>query len=219
MYYWPCPCRGIQRQLSSSLYDIEMTNEQHAFSRTVRNQWRRTTIMSHSPCSVAGRDPKKQLMGCLWLTGLVPSAVILQRHGQCHGDTTWDGDFGMLAPGASKVDGSSSWFTVLVSGLVMGDPSGGGEGLLFAFAGVLSLKEVEREREREGKEKEREVWARPKRSCANQHRSVASIISLLCCPDTWWRHLKPLQASEKHLCWVTCSPTHCSSVTVQQATH
>lgn len=63
----------------------------------------------------------------------------------------------MLAPGASKVDGSSSWFTVLVSGLVMGDPSGGGEGLLFAFAGVLSLKEVEREREREGKEKEREV--------------------------------------------------------------
>lgn len=39
----------------------------------------------------------------------------------------------------------------------MGDPSGGGEGLLFAFAGVLSLKEVERERERGGKEKEREV--------------------------------------------------------------
>lgn len=39
----------------------------------------------------------------------------------------------------------------------MGDPSGGGEGLLFAFAGVLSLKEVERERgrqgEREGKKK------------------------------------------------------------------
>lgn len=63
----------------------------------------------------------------------------------------------MLAPGASKVDGSSSWLTVLVSGLVMGDPSGGGEGLLFAFAGVLSLKEVERERggegEREGKKK------------------------------------------------------------------
>lgn len=35
----------------------------------------------------------------------------------------------------------------------MGDPSGGGEGLLFAFAGVLSLKEGEREREREGKGK------------------------------------------------------------------
>ena len=60
----------------------------------------------------------------------------------------------MLAPGASKVDGSSSWLTVLVSGLVMGDPSGGGEGLLFAFAGVLSLKEMgKREREREGKRK------------------------------------------------------------------
>lgn len=42
----------------------------------------------------------------------------------------------------------------------MGDPSGGGEGLLFAFAGVLSLKEAERERERggeRGEEKEREV--------------------------------------------------------------
>lgn len=63
----------------------------------------------------------------------------------------------MLAPGASKVDGSSSWLTVLVSGLVMGDPSGGGEGLLFAFAGVLSLKEGEKEREREGREKEKEV--------------------------------------------------------------
>lgn len=64
----------------------------------------------------------------------------------------------MLAPGASKVDGSSSWLTVLVSGLVMGDPSGGGEGLLFAFAGVLSLKDGEREREREGKrERERSL--------------------------------------------------------------
>lgn len=66
----------------------------------------------------------------------------------------------MLAPGASKEDGSSSWLAVLVSGLVMGDPSGGGEGLLFAFAGVLSLKEVERERGRQGErgeEKEREV--------------------------------------------------------------
>lgn len=63
----------------------------------------------------------------------------------------------MLAPGASKVDGSSSWLTVLVSGLVMGDPSGGGEGLLFAFAGVLSLKEGEKERERGGREKEKEV--------------------------------------------------------------
>lgn len=59
----------------------------------------------------------------------------------------------MLAPGASKVDGSSSWLTVLVSGLVMGDPSGGGEGLLFAFAGVLSLKEGERGREKERKKK------------------------------------------------------------------
>lgn len=63
----------------------------------------------------------------------------------------------MLAPGASKVDGSSSWLTVLVSGLVMGDPSAGGEGLLFAFAGVLSLKEVEREREKEGKEREKSL--------------------------------------------------------------
>lgn len=62
----------------------------------------------------------------------------------------------MLAPGASKVDGSSSWLTVLVSGLVMGDPSGGGEGLLFAFAGVLSLKEGERGREKERKKKKRE---------------------------------------------------------------
>jgi len=39
----------------------------------------------------------------------------------------------------------------------MGDPSGGGEGLLFAFAGVLSLKKWrekgrERERERERRE-------------------------------------------------------------------
>lgn len=39
----------------------------------------------------------------------------------------------------------------------MGDPSGGGEGLLFAFAGVLSLKEGEKERERGGREKEKEV--------------------------------------------------------------
>lgn len=62
----------------------------------------------------------------------------------------------MLAPGASKVDGSSSWLTVLVSGLVMGDPSGGGEGLLFAFAGVLSLKEGERERDRKKEKKKRE---------------------------------------------------------------
>lgn len=37
----------------------------------------------------------------------------------------------------------------------MGDPSGGGEGLLFAFAGVLSLKEVEREREKERKERKK----------------------------------------------------------------
>lgn len=32
MYYWPSPRRDIQRQLSSSLYDIDMTNEQLAFS-------------------------------------------------------------------------------------------------------------------------------------------------------------------------------------------
>lgn len=53
------------------------------------------------------------------------------------------------------MDGSSSWLTVLVSGLVMGDPSGGGEGLLFAFAGVLSLKEGERGREKERKKKKK----------------------------------------------------------------
>lgn len=47
----------------------------------------------------------------------------------------------MPAPGVSKEDGSGSWLTVLVSGLVIGDPSGGGEGLLFAFAGALSLEE------------------------------------------------------------------------------
>lgn len=102
--------------------------------------------MSCSVYSVAGWGLKKQLMDVFDSQSLCHQL----RHGQCHGDTTWDGDFGMLAPGASKVDGSSSWLTVLVSGLVMGDPSGGGEGLLFAFAGVLSLKEVERERGREG---------------------------------------------------------------------
>lgn len=44
----------------------------------------------------------------------------------------------MPPPGASRVDGSGSWLTTLISGLVMGVPSGGGdEGVLFAF--VLSL--------------------------------------------------------------------------------
>lgn len=38
----------------------------------------------------------------------------------------------------------------------MGDPSGGGEGLLFAFAGVLSLKEGERWREKRETDRERE---------------------------------------------------------------
>lgn len=34
--------------------------------------------------------------------------------------------------------GSGSWLT-LISGVAAGEPSGGGEGLLFSFAGVLSL--------------------------------------------------------------------------------
>lgn len=66
----------------------------------------------------------------------------------------------------------------------MGDPSGGGEGLLFAFAGVLSLKELKGERERVGErggEREREK-SEPSLGGV-VHRSVASIISLLHCPD------------------------------------
>lgn len=43
----------------------------------------------------------------------------------------------------------------------MGDPSGGGEGLLFAFAGVLSLKEGERRREERDRQTEREEKSEP----------------------------------------------------------
>lgn len=52
----------------------------------------------------------------------------------------------MPPPGASKVDGSGSWLTALISGLVMGVPSGGDEGVLFAF--VLSLQERKKKREK-----------------------------------------------------------------------
>lgn len=50
----------------------------------------------------------------------------------------------MPPPGVSKVDGSGSWLVTLISGLVIGVPSGGDEGVLFAFAGVLSLQRKER---------------------------------------------------------------------------
>lgn len=51
---------------------------------------------------------------------------------------TWDGDLGRAAPGVAAPAGSGSWLT-LISGVAAGEPSGGGEGLLFPFAGALSL--------------------------------------------------------------------------------
>lgn len=45
--------------------------------------------------------------------------------------------------------GSGSWLT-LISGVAAGEPSGGGEGLLFPFAGALSLQRERRESEPDG---------------------------------------------------------------------
>lgn len=42
-----------------------------------------------------------------------------------------------MAPGVAPPAGSGSWLT-LISGVAAGEPSGG-EGLLFPFAGALSL--------------------------------------------------------------------------------
>lgn len=38
----------------------------------------------------------------------------------------------------AELGSSGSWLT-LISGVAAGEPSGGGEGLLFPFAGALSL--------------------------------------------------------------------------------
>ena len=58
---------------------------------------------------------------------------------------TWDGDLGMAAPGDAPPAGSGSWFT-LISGVAAGEPSGGGEGLLFPFSGAPSLQKDKRRR-------------------------------------------------------------------------
>lgn len=50
----------------------------------------------------------------------------------------------MPPTGASRVDGSASWLTALISGLVMGVPSGGDEGVLFTL--VLSLYEKKKKK-------------------------------------------------------------------------
>lgn len=96
----------------------------------------------------------------------------------------------------------SGWFQLMVDSL--GLRAGDGRsiwwrrGAFICFRwGAVTEGSGERKGERggeRGKEKEREVWARPRRSCANQHRSVASIISLLHCPDTRWRHLELLRS-------------------------
>lgn len=49
----------------------------------------------------------------------------------------------MVAPGDAPLAGSGSWFT-LISGVAAGEPSGGGEGLLFPFSGALSLQKDKR---------------------------------------------------------------------------
>lgn len=80
--------------------------------------------------------------------------------------------------------GSGSWLT-LISGVAAGEPSGGGEGLLFPFAGALSLQREMREREpnvREGERKRVCVTG-----CVRAHVCVhvdPGKLRVLVCPQT-----------------------------------
>lgn len=119
----------------------------------------------------------------------------------------------------------SGWFQLMVDSL--GLRAGDGRsiwwrrGAFICFRwGAVTEGRGERERERKKKKRERKriIWARPRRSWANQHRPLVSTACLLHRPVMRWGYLKPLQASDKHLCWITCCPTHCSRITGQQAT-
>lgn len=65
--------------------------------------------------------------------------------------------------------------------------------ICFRWGAVTEGRGETERKERQTDRERREVWARPRRSCANQHRSLASFTSLLHCPDMWWRYVKPLQ--------------------------